>query len=178
MIGYLTANHPLIDTFRLRRRRRTRVPDRRIKRGAVGTETRRVVERRDDSFPPVVRWIARWRACSVTVGACCRAGVFFALPGARTDGARHVDEAVRRGAVAVVGRGKASHLPKGVTYVEVADPRAALAAAAQRCFGFPDRAVGVVGVAGEGGKTTIAHLGTALAGRCERQSRAPRHESL
>jgi UDP-N-acetylmuramoyl-L-alanyl-D-glutamate--2,6-diaminopimelate ligase len=157
MIGYLTANHPLIDTFRLPAAATTRVPDRRVKPVRAA--------------PKLAAWLSdvtilssRGALDRPVAGLFCDSrgvlpgGVFFALPGARTDGARHVDEAVRRGAVAVVGRGKASHLPLGVTYVEVADPRAALAAAAQRCFGFPDRAVGVVGVAGEGGKTTIAHL--------------------
>lgn len=157
MIGYLTANHPLIDAFRVPSVATTRMPDRRVKPVRAA--------------PKLAAWLsdveilsARGALDRPVAGLFCDSrrvlpgGVFFALPGARTDGARHVDEAVRRGAVAVVGRGKAPHLPSGVTFVEVADPRAALAAAAQRCFGHPDRALSVVGVAGDGGKTTIAHL--------------------
>ena len=84
--------------------------------------------------------------------------VFFALPGRRADGADFVDEAVARGAVAVVSARLPKAVPSRVTALQVADPRELLARVAQRFYGFPDRALGVIGVTGSRGKTSVAHL--------------------
>ncbi|MEN9841918.1 MAG: hypothetical protein RL376_1718, partial [Verrucomicrobiota bacterium] len=84
--------------------------------------------------------------------------VFFALPGARTDGAVHVAEAVSRGAIAIVGTAAPAATPTKVTFIQVADPRAALARAARRSHHAPDRDLKVVGVTGTNGKTTVSHL--------------------
>lgn len=84
--------------------------------------------------------------------------VFFALPGRRADGADFIDEAVARGAVAVVAARLPKTLPTRVTALRVADPRELLARVAQRFYGFPDRSLGVIGVTGSRGKTSVAHL--------------------
>ena len=84
--------------------------------------------------------------------------VFFALPGLRTDGAVHVAEALSRGAVAVVSNAAPAAAPAKVTFIQVADPRAALARAARRTHRAPDRDMRVVGVTGTNGKTTVSHL--------------------
>jgi UDP-N-acetylmuramoyl-L-alanyl-D-glutamate--2,6-diaminopimelate ligase len=84
--------------------------------------------------------------------------VFFALPGLRTDGAVHVAEALSRGAVAIVSNAAPAAAPAKVTFLQVADPRAALARAARRVHRAPDRDLRVVGVTGTNGKTTVSHL--------------------
>ncbi len=91
--------------------------------------------------------------------------VFFALPGRRADGADFVDEAVARGAVAIVSAQLPKALPARVTALQVADPRELLARVAQRFYGFPDRALGVIGITGSRGKTSVAHLLRQLLGR-------------
>lgn len=84
--------------------------------------------------------------------------VFFALPGLRTDGSIHVAEALSRGAVAVVSVAAPAATPAKVTFIQVADARAALARAARRVHRAPDHDLAVVGVTGTNGKTTVAHL--------------------
>ncbi|MFT3782339.1 MAG: UDP-N-acetylmuramoyl-L-alanyl-D-glutamate--2,6-diaminopimelate ligase [Nibricoccus sp.] len=84
--------------------------------------------------------------------------LFFAMPGLRTDGAGFIDEAINRGAVAVVTAKLPLHSPAKVTFIQVADPRAMLARVAQRYYRFPDRDMQVVGVTGTNGKTTVTHL--------------------
>jgi UDP-N-acetylmuramoyl-L-alanyl-D-glutamate--2,6-diaminopimelate ligase len=84
--------------------------------------------------------------------------LFFALPGLRADGASFIDEAVSRGAVAIVTNKMPALPPAKVTFIQVADPRAMLAAVAQRYYKFPDRDMTVVGVTGTNGKTTVTHL--------------------
>ena len=84
--------------------------------------------------------------------------LFFALPGLRTDGAAFIDEAINRGAVAVVSQ-RSIALPYGkITFIQVPDARTTLARVAQRYYRFPDRELEVVGVTGTNGKTTVTHL--------------------
>jgi UDP-N-acetylmuramoyl-L-alanyl-D-glutamate--2,6-diaminopimelate ligase len=84
--------------------------------------------------------------------------LFFALPGRRSDGASFIDEAVSRGANAVVAQVLPTHPPAKVTFIRVDDPRAALARVARRFYHFPDKDMEVVGVTGTNGKTTLTHL--------------------
>ena len=84
--------------------------------------------------------------------------LFFALPGLRTDGLSFVDEAVSRGASAIVAQRLPAHPPSKVTFVQVADARVMLARVAQRYYRFPDRSMSVAGVTGTNGKTTVTHL--------------------
>ena len=82
--------------------------------------------------------------------------VFFALAGTREDGRRHVLDAVRRGAVAVVAE-DAVDAPAAVV-VQAGAARALLGQAAARLAGDPTAALTVVGVTGTNGKTTTTYL--------------------
>ncbi|HXA81020.1 MAG TPA: UDP-N-acetylmuramoyl-L-alanyl-D-glutamate--2,6-diaminopimelate ligase [Opitutaceae bacterium] len=84
--------------------------------------------------------------------------LFFALPGYRADGASFIDEAIGRGAIAVVTEKPPVHPHAKVVFLQVANARAALARVARRYYKFPDRDLGVIGVTGTNGKTTVTHL--------------------
>lgn len=84
--------------------------------------------------------------------------VFFALAGHRSDGAQFVDEAINRGAVAVVTARIPTTTPSKVTFIQVAEPRVTLARIARAYYRFPDRDMEVVGVTGTNGKTTVTYL--------------------
>ncbi len=80
--------------------------------------------------------------------------VFAALAGARADGLDYVDEALARGAVAVLGDARLEARPPNVPTLVSPDPRRALALAAARLFGRqPATAVAVTGT---NGKTSTA----------------------
>ncbi len=81
--------------------------------------------------------------------------LFVALPGAKEDGHAHIDDAVRRGAAAVLC---APPLPEGVPAVAVDDPRAALGPLAAQFYGWPARQMTLLAVTGTKGKTTTAHM--------------------
>ncbi len=86
--------------------------------------------------------------------------VFFALPGLRHEGEEFAWQAAAAGAAAVVAR---RILPLATTTrVRVEDPRLALAQAAARYHGYPSRSLGVVGVTGTNGKTTVTYLTAAV----------------
>jgi UDP-N-acetylmuramoyl-L-alanyl-D-glutamate--2,6-diaminopimelate ligase len=82
--------------------------------------------------------------------------LFFALSGQKTDGRRHVAEAVRRGARAVVASGALD--VADVPVITSDAPRGLLARAAARLAGDPSAALTVVGVTGTNGKTTTTYL--------------------
>jgi UDP-N-acetylmuramoyl-L-alanyl-D-glutamate--2,6-diaminopimelate ligase len=98
----------------------------------------------------------------VVRGLCCDSrsiradDLFFALPGTRDDGGRHVAEAVAGGAIAVVSGG--DHPGLSVPLVRVADARAAMADLAAAFYAFPSSSLAVTGVTGTNGKTTTAWM--------------------
>jgi UDP-N-acetylmuramoyl-L-alanyl-D-glutamate--2,6-diaminopimelate ligase len=78
--------------------------------------------------------------------------VFFALAGAKDDGLKHVGEAVRKGAAAIVAE-RWTETPDAA-FVQVPDARAALADAAARFY--PRQPETIVAVTGTSGKTSVA----------------------
>lgn len=81
--------------------------------------------------------------------------IFAALPGAKTDGALYIPDAIARGASAVIaGEGKALDIDTGVPVLRVPNPRRLLALIAARLYaGQPATAVAVTGTSG---KTSVA----------------------
>ena len=83
--------------------------------------------------------------------------LFAAIRGARTDGNLFVDEAIRRGAGAIL-----SENPEPLAFprpwIRVEHGRRALAQAAANYFGHPTRDLRLVGVTGTNGKTSTAYL--------------------
>ena len=86
----------------------------------------------------------------------CEGNLFVALEGGKSDGHRYIEDAIRRGAAAVVGTQTLDDLP--VPYLQVADGREALAHLAAAFYGFPAHQLTVIGVTGTDGKTTTANL--------------------
>lgn len=82
-------------------------------------------------------------------------GAFFAIPGFAADGHAYIDDACRRGALAIVAEKPAT---PGVPVLQVANSRAALARAAAAFYGHPSRDLTVIGVTGTNGKTTVSYL--------------------
>jgi len=89
------------------------------------------------------------------------AALFVALKGLKADGVAFAEQAISRGAQAVVTEAAA---PAGVAvpWIVVRDARLALALLADRCFDHPSRRMPVIGVTGTNGKTTTAYLLTAM----------------
>ena len=83
--------------------------------------------------------------------------LFFALPGLRANGHAFLDDAISRGAAAVISGEPVGGLP-AVAAAQVPDPRRVLAEIARRFFGHPEAALQLVGVTGTNGKTTVSTL--------------------
>ncbi len=79
--------------------------------------------------------------------------LFFALAGAKTDGARFINQAIRAGAVAVAGGCPPPSEPR-VPFLKLQNPRRALALAAARLY--PRQPATIAAVTGTSGKTSVA----------------------
>jgi UDP-N-acetylmuramoyl-L-alanyl-D-glutamate--2,6-diaminopimelate ligase len=83
--------------------------------------------------------------------------VFVALKGLKADGGAFAEQAVARGAKAIVSE-SAKPGAVSVPWIAVRDARLALALLADRFFDHPSRRMPVVGVTGTNGKTTTSYL--------------------
>jgi len=82
--------------------------------------------------------------------------LFVAVRGGAFDGHSFIEQAVDKGAVAVVGEQAA--LSKRATAIVVEDSRAALAQLGATFFGYPSRKLKMIGVTGTNGKSTTTFL--------------------
>ena len=82
--------------------------------------------------------------------------LFVAVRGTSFDGHSFIEQAVDKGAVAVVGERAA--LSQRATAIVVPDSREALAQLAATFFGYPSRKLKMVGVTGTNGKSTTTFL--------------------
>ncbi len=90
--------------------------------------------------------------------------LFIALAGTQTDGENFIEDAARRGAVAVLVTTKADRAEgaynsaTGIPIVAVADLQQRVSALAGRFFGEPSARLSVAGVTGTNGKSSIVSL--------------------
>jgi len=97
------------------------------------------------------------RAITYHSGQASEGSVFVAIKGTRSDGHDFVQQAIDQGCQIVVVEKPLAPVP-GVTFLQVANTRAALARLANRFFGFPSHSLTVVGITGTNGKTTTTYL--------------------
>ncbi|MEX0785026.1 MAG: Mur ligase domain-containing protein, partial [Dehalococcoidia bacterium] len=89
--------------------------------------------------------------------------LFVAVPGFETDGHHYLQDVLQRGATALLVQEDRRALweplvgSEDIVIVAVPDARRALAQAAAGFFGTPAASLGVVGVTGTDGQTTVVH---------------------
>ncbi len=90
---------------------------------------------------------------------------FIGVPGLRHHGQEFVEEALRRGARAVIAE-KEIPLPQGTGLAVFENTKEVLPLLAARFYGFPERGLSLIGITGTNGKTSVAffvrHLLTSL----------------
>ena len=92
--------------------------------------------------------------------------LFIALKGAQSTGARYVEEAIGKGAVAIACD-ESLHNTK-VPFVRLLHPRRHLGTLASQVYGSPGSHMSVVGITGTNGKTTTSLLVEAILNHCGR----------
>jgi len=100
-------------------------------------------------------------------------GLFVALRGHHLDGHAFIEDAVSKGAVAVVSEQPLAADPggraKSVTRVQVPDARTALSQLAVRFYDVPFAHMNLIGITGTNGKTTTAYLLEAMLAAAQRR---------
>lgn len=84
--------------------------------------------------------------------------LFVAIRGLETDGHRYIDEAVKRGALAVLLEDEKLCPPSSTTSIWVESTREALAKISSIFYGHPSSKFRLIGITGTNGKTTITYL--------------------
>jgi UDP-N-acetylmuramoyl-L-alanyl-D-glutamate--2,6-diaminopimelate ligase len=85
--------------------------------------------------------------------------LFFALHGSKADGNVFIEDAIKRGAVAIASEeARPGALADGVPWIRVREARKALALAAANFFAHPATALQLVAVTGTNGKTTTTSV--------------------
>ncbi|WP_424245623.1 UDP-N-acetylmuramoyl-L-alanyl-D-glutamate--2 [Elusimicrobium posterum] len=83
--------------------------------------------------------------------------IFFAIKGATVDGNNFIDEAISKGAIAIVST-EAQRKKYPVPYIRVKDIDLAMAEAAVKFYNNPSNDMYFIGVTGTKGKTSISYL--------------------
>ncbi len=83
---------------------------------------------------------------------------FVAIRGTTSDGHQFIQQAIDKGALAVICEEFPKKLRDQITYVEVRDAKKALAIMASNLYENPSRNLKLVGVTGTNGKTTVSTL--------------------
>lgn len=83
--------------------------------------------------------------------------VFVCISGYKTDGHNYIDEAVKRGAAAVIVE-REIEVPEGIVTIKVNDTRYALALISAAYFNYPTKDIKLIGVTGTNGKTTTTYF--------------------
>ncbi|MDR0368618.1 MAG: UDP-N-acetylmuramoyl-L-alanyl-D-glutamate--2,6-diaminopimelate ligase [Bacteroidales bacterium] len=89
------------------------------------------------------------------VQPCC---MFVAQKGTKADGHHFIEQAIEKGAVAVVVEHLPEKLHDDITYLQVENSSYALALLADNFFDQPSRKLQLTGITGTNGKTTVATL--------------------
>jgi UDP-N-acetylmuramoyl-L-alanyl-D-glutamate--2,6-diaminopimelate ligase len=97
---------------------------------------------------------------------------FAAYPGATHDGRAFIDDALARGAAAVVfeARGFQWNARSAVAHAGVANLKASVGPIASSIYGHPSGALWMIGVTGTNGKTSCAHFIARALSQCGRRS--------
>ncbi len=86
-----------------------------------------------------------------------KGSIFICIKGSKEDGKNYVPEAISRGAI-VIGAEEKIEVPSDITLLVVPDSRKALAILSRNFYQNPSEQLGLIGITGTNGKTTICYM--------------------
>jgi UDP-N-acetylmuramoyl-L-alanyl-D-glutamate--2,6-diaminopimelate ligase len=83
--------------------------------------------------------------------------LFIAIVGKKVDGHFYIDDAIKRGAIAVIAEKKVT-VPSDVTLIIVPDTREILGKIASCFYSHPSKEMNMIGITGTNGKTSVSYF--------------------
>jgi UDP-N-acetylmuramoyl-L-alanyl-D-glutamate--2,6-diaminopimelate ligase len=158
MIGYLTQDYALIHAFGVKTKARTSRETKALKSFIARAPKLSDYLSEDEVLAVKGNLDCPISGLAVDSRRVVAGNIFFAVPGVATNALAHIDEAMSRGAVAIVTATMPKVIPSKITLLHVKNVRESLARVAQRYYKSPDKSLRVVGVTGTSGKTTVSYL--------------------
>lgn len=87
-----------------------------------------------------------------------KGNLFVAIQGVKQDGHQNIDDAIRRGAVAIVYENDAFPIQESITAILVEDTKSSVGELAHHFYEHPSHKLKLIGVTGTNGKTTVATI--------------------
>jgi UDP-N-acetylmuramoyl-L-alanyl-D-glutamate--2,6-diaminopimelate ligase len=84
--------------------------------------------------------------------------LFFAIKGTQVDGHGYIDQAIEKGASAIVCEILPEKISQNIVFLRVNDASVTLGEMASAFYGYPSKYLGLVGITGTNGKTTTVTL--------------------
>lgn len=84
--------------------------------------------------------------------------LFICIEGFKTDGHLYIEDALKKGAVAIILERNIEIYIDGVTYVKVKDSRKAMGIIAKHFYGEPSNSLDLIGITGTNGKTSTTYM--------------------
>lgn len=85
-------------------------------------------------------------------------GLFIAIKGTGTDGHEYINQAIDKGAIAVVLQNIPGQLVENITYIQVDDSRYSAGLIASAFYDHPSQKLDLIGVTGTNGKTSLVQM--------------------
>ncbi|MFC2087453.1 UDP-N-acetylmuramoyl-L-alanyl-D-glutamate--2,6-diaminopimelate ligase [Bacteroidota bacterium] len=82
--------------------------------------------------------------------------VFFAIKGTLTDGHEYINQAIEKGATAIICENVPDQLNKDISYIQVENSAETFGICSSEYYDNPSRKIKLIGVTGTNGKTTVA----------------------
>ncbi|EOD01257.1 UDP-N-acetylmuramoyl-L-alanyl-D-glutamate--2,6-diaminopimelate ligase [Caldisalinibacter kiritimatiensis] len=95
--------------------------------------------------------------------------LFVAIVGFKTDGHKYINDAIEKGAKAVIVE-RDVQLDKNITVIKVNNSRKALAKVSSTFYDRPSSKINVIGVTGTNGKTSVTYLIKSIFDACKRKT--------
>ncbi len=84
--------------------------------------------------------------------------LYFCLEGLQNDGHAYIEQAIEKGAVAIVHRKDLERMKDGIAYIKVGDVNHTLNIIASKFYGYPSRKLTMFGITGTNGKSSVASI--------------------
>ena len=87
-----------------------------------------------------------------------KGGLFIALKGEKSDGYNYINQAIDKGAYAILANSREVVVDKNISIINVSNVRQSMSKLASNFFKHPSKNINLIGITGTNGKTSVCYL--------------------